>query len=48
VAKRISGFLKYTYEHGKLPLSGDLIDVQLCEELYRYILAFYQQYGLLT
>jgi hypothetical protein len=41
VAKRISGFLKYTYVHGKQPLSNDLIEVQLCEELYKYILAFY-------
>lgn len=41
VAKRISGFLKYSFEHGKQPLSNDLIDVQLCEELYKYILDFY-------
>lgn len=27
IAKRISGLLDYTYKHGKLPLSEELIDV---------------------
>ena len=27
IAKRISGLLDYSYKHGKLPLSEDLIDV---------------------
>jgi hypothetical protein len=37
IAKRISGLLDYTYKHGKLPLSDDLIDVQLTQSLLDYL-----------
>lgn len=45
VAKRLAGFLKYSYSLGKQSLGNELIEVQLVQELYDTLRGYMVKYG---